>query len=199
MATTLLLLEDTLHSTSSGCLQGLESHCNAWESAAVDFSLALSWPTHTSCRYWSSSAEVVHVNLSDICRAESSKVDATCDTWTEALILLFHTHHPWKLLTFLILFFVSCQRSFGVVSRIDQSQMRSSLLGWSTSLETVLTPVFLRSWLLCPWTGELAGFVGTYPAVSAVRSYLRSPQSVLLRSRGFGFAKTSHSAVRPGR
>lgn len=66
MATALLLLEDTPRGMSSGCLQGLESHCSTWESAAVDFGLALSWPARTRCRYWCSSAEVVYMNLSDV-------------------------------------------------------------------------------------------------------------------------------------
>ena len=52
--------------TDSRCLQGLELRCIVWESAAVDFGLALSWPTRTRYRYWSSSAEVVHVNLSNV-------------------------------------------------------------------------------------------------------------------------------------
>lgn len=51
-ATAFLLPEDTLQGKISGCLQRLESHCGIWESASVDFGLALSWPSHTRCRYW---------------------------------------------------------------------------------------------------------------------------------------------------
>lgn len=74
MATALLLLEDTLHSTSSACLQGQELHCSTWEPAAVAFGLALSWPTRTRCRYGSSSAEVVHMNLSEVAELSPPKL-----------------------------------------------------------------------------------------------------------------------------
>lgn len=93
--TTLLLLEDTLHATNSGCLQDLELHSSSWESGAVGFGLVLSWPTDTTCRYWSSSAHTGHAHEpQQRCRIGSSKVDATYGL--EALILLSYTHHPWK-------------------------------------------------------------------------------------------------------
>lgn len=77
------------------------------------------------------------MNFSEVAELSPPKLMPR-DTWTEALILFLHTHDPWKSFIVLILFFVSCQRSFGGVSHIDQAQMRSSLLGWSTSLETYL-------------------------------------------------------------